>query len=151
MFLNSHVPVRSRMNKYISVEYKLNWIFHFIYIEKIMMIFFLAYQYFVHSQLKKKSNLVENKCWITHSCLMYTYPNVHACILLHVLVTRGFFYYLCDWYFWQAVFRMYKVQQWWLWSRDQRSRCPSQTPRENQGAYEMVTWHEVQIWIWEGT
>lgn len=100
---------------------------------------------------KKKSNLVENKCWLTHSCLMYTYPNVHSCILLHVLVTRGTFYYLCDWYFWQAVFRMYKVQQWRLWSRDQRSWCPSQTPRENQGAYKMVTWHEVQIWIWEGT
>lgn len=61
-----------------------------------MMIFFLAYQYFVHSQLKKKSNLVENKWCLTHSCLMYTYPNVHACILLHVLVTRGTFYYLCD-------------------------------------------------------
>lgn len=61
-----------------------------------MMIFFFGIPVLCTFPIEKKSNLVENKWCLTHSCLMYTYPNVHACILLHVLVTRGTFYYLCD-------------------------------------------------------
>lgn len=149
MSLNNHIPVRWRMKKYISVDYKLNWIFHFVWIEKIMMIFFLAYQYFLHSQLKKKAIWLKTNVGLHIVVWCIHFPMY--IMFFDTCVTRKTFYYLCDWYFWQAMFRMYKVQQWRLWSGDQRSRCPSQTPRENQGAYKMVTWYEVQIWIWEGT
>lgn len=63
-----------------------------------MMIFFFGILVFFIFLIEKKSNLVENKCWLIYSCLMYIYFNVYVCIgiLLYVLVIRGIFYYFCD-------------------------------------------------------